>query len=63
MNTAATLPCSHSEQTVRPEDLPLCCPPRNESLWNAHPRVYLALNEDGEAVCPYCSTRFRLGEN
>ncbi len=61
MNTTASqTPCSHRERTVRVEDLPVCCPPRDESLWNAHPRVYLAPNEQGEVVCPYCSTRYRL---
>jgi uncharacterized Zn-finger protein len=29
-------------------------------LWNAHPRVFLDLTDTGEALCPYCGTRYRL---
>lgn len=41
-------------------DLPLQCPMPDMLKWNAHPRVYLPLDEQGEAQCPYCSTRYRL---
>jgi uncharacterized Zn-finger protein len=29
-------------------------------LWNAHPRVYLPIQKTGEALCPYCGTKFTL---
>ena len=29
-------------------------------LWNAHPRVYLPIQKTGEALCPYCGTKFVL---
>jgi uncharacterized Zn-finger protein len=29
-------------------------------LWNAHPRVFLPIETTGEALCPYCGTRYRL---
>jgi len=42
------------------EDLPLHCPPPGDSLWNAHPRVYLPLQPGVEARCPYCGARYLL---
>ena len=41
-------------------DLPLHCPLDSQKLWNAHPRVFLPIEETGEARCPYCSTVYRL---
>ena len=46
--------------TVRWEDLPLSCPMPGMYLWNSHPKVYLPLQETGEAVCPYCGAEFHL---
>jgi uncharacterized Zn-finger protein len=40
--------------------LPLSCPLPNQKLWDAHPRVYLPIEESGEASCPYCGTHFIL---
>ena len=45
---------------ITAEDLPLTCPMPNMSLWNAHPKVRLALDDDGEAHCPYCGTHYKL---
>ena len=41
-------------------DLPLSCPQANQKLWNAHPRVFLPIEESGEATCPYCGTQYAL---
>lgn len=41
-------------------DLPLSCPQPNQKLWNAHPRVYLPIEDSGEASCPYCGTHYVL---
>jgi uncharacterized Zn-finger protein len=41
-------------------DLPLHCPTPAMQLWNAHPRVFLPIETTGEALCPYCGTRYRL---
>ncbi|MGB5260602.1 MAG: zinc-finger domain-containing protein [Gammaproteobacteria bacterium] len=41
-------------------DLPLHCPMDGMSLWNSHPRVYLAIEETGKARCPYCSADYTL---
>jgi uncharacterized Zn-finger protein len=41
-------------------DLPLSCPTPGQKLWNSHPRVYLPIEETGEASCPYCSAVYQL---
>ncbi len=41
-------------------DLPLSCPMPGQKLWNAHPRVYLPVEDSGEASCPYCGTHYVL---
>ncbi|MBI5780229.1 MAG: zinc-finger domain-containing protein [Rhodocyclales bacterium] len=48
------------ELTVRAEDLPLHCPLPGEPVNLLHPRVFLDPTAEGEAVCPYCSRRFRF---
>jgi uncharacterized Zn-finger protein len=45
---------------VTHQDLPLCCPMPNMTVWNSHPRVYLPIEETGKAECPYCSAQFLL---
>ena len=49
----------HIEVTAA--DLPLHCPTPSMMLWNAHPRVYLPIQKTGEALCPYCGTKFIAG--
>ncbi len=52
--------CTERTHQVISADLPLCCPRHDERVWDAHPRVYLAIDEaTGEAICPYCDTRYR----
>ena len=41
-------------------DLPLHCPLPGMSLWNSHPKVYLAIEKTGDAKCAYCGAVFRL---
>ena len=43
---------------VGDEDLPLHCPTPAMMLWNTHPRVFLDIERTGEAMCPYCGTRY-----
>jgi len=45
---------------VTQADLPLHCPTPATALWNAHPRVFLLIEQSGEAVCPYCGTLYVL---
>jgi len=42
------------------ENLPAFCPNPSMPVWNHHPRVFLDLGPQGEAMCPYCGTRYRL---
>ena len=45
---------------VTATDLPLHCPMPSMVLWNAHPRVFLPIESTGEALCPYCGTKYTL---
>jgi uncharacterized Zn-finger protein len=45
---------------VRHNDLPLSCPMPGMYLWNSHPKVYLPIEESGEAMCPYCGAQYYL---
>jgi uncharacterized Zn-finger protein len=45
---------------VTRKDLPLHCPMPESYLWNSHPKVYLPIEETGEAKCPYCSASYEL---
>ena len=42
------------------DDLPAACPNASSSLWALHPRVFLDVVNEDEAMCPYCGTRYRL---
>ena len=48
----------HIEVTAA--DLPLHCPTPAMLLCNAHPRVFMPIEKTGEALCPYCGTRYTL---
>ncbi|NIV17513.1 MAG: zinc-finger domain-containing protein [Woeseiaceae bacterium] len=45
---------------VRARDLPLSCPMPGMYLWNSHPKVFLPIEETGEAKCPYCGAEYVL---
>ena len=45
---------------VTSDDLPLHCPMPSMLLWNSHPRVFLPIEDTGEALCPYCGTHYVL---
>ena len=45
---------------VKPADLPAFCPNPAMPVWNHHPRVFLDVAKAGEAMCPYCGTKYRL---
>lgn len=51
---------AHVQVRVKLEnaDMPLSCPLPNMAVWDLHPRVYLALDKNNEAMCPYCSTYY-----
>lgn len=54
--------CTELSVEITSADLPLSCPMRGMQVWNAHPRVYLPLEEPGMVVCPYCNTKYILKE-
>ena len=51
---------AESRYEVTRADLPLSCPMPDMAVWNSHPKVYLPVEETGEAKCPYCGAEFRL---
>ncbi len=53
-------PNAKNHYEVTRKDLPLHCPMDGMSLWNSHPRVYLAIEETGKAKCPYCGAEYTL---
>jgi uncharacterized Zn-finger protein len=40
--------------------LPIHCPMPGSSLWNSHPQVYIPVEVNGSAKCPYCGCEYRL---
>ncbi|PIQ43783.1 MAG: hypothetical protein COV52_04830 [Gammaproteobacteria bacterium CG11_big_fil_rev_8_21_14_0_20_46_22] len=48
------------QYTVSSASEAVCCPPKDCRVWDAHPRVFLELDEHGRAECPYCSAIFQL---
>ncbi len=53
-------PNAQNHYEVSVEDLPLSCPMPRMSLWNSHPKVYLSIEQTGEAKCPYCGAEYTL---
>ena len=51
---------TESRYEITRADLPLSCPMPDMAVWNSHPKVYLPVEETGEAKCPYCGAEFRL---
>ena len=60
----ATLKEPNAQHTyhVTRGDLPLHCPMPGMSLWDSHPRVFLPIEETGQARCPYCSADYILDD-
>ena len=52
--------CAQGRQEITLADLPLSCPPQEDRMWDAHPRIYLPIEEVGKCVCPYCGTEYVL---
>ena len=60
-NNESLQPANAQERyEVRRDQLPLSCPTPEQKLWNSHPRVYLPVEETGEASCPYCGAHYSL---
>lgn len=52
--------CAQEEVEITHKDLPLSCPERSKRIWDAHPRIYMPIEETGKSKCPYCGTVFVL---
>lgn len=55
--------CTEKSYIVHHHDLPLSCPTDEMELWNAHPKVYLPIEQTGKEVCPYCGSCFILQDD
>jgi len=53
---------SNTQKTrlVNNNELPMSCPTSEDKTWNLHPKVFLKFNDNGEACCEYCGTKFKL---
>lgn len=56
----STLNEKDREVAVTAHDLPLHCPQPGAPLWARHPRVFLDVLKNDEALCPYCGTKYRF---
>lgn len=55
-------PNDRNRYEVTRADLPLHCPMSGMRLWDSHPRVFLPIEEQGKAKCPYCGAEFVLAD-
>jgi len=53
-------PNAENRYEVSHADLPLSCPMPGMALWNSHPKVFLPIEAEGVAKCPYCGAQFSL---
>lgn len=60
--TGGEQPNAQTKYEVSQDDLPLHCPLPNMSLWNSHLRVFIPIEDTGEAHCPYCGALFVLSQ-
>jgi uncharacterized Zn-finger protein len=62
IHTGTALPNDKPTYEITKAQLPLHCPLPEMSLWNSHPRVFLAIEDapDGKIRCPYCGTEYIL---
>ncbi|HET7923191.1 MAG TPA: zinc-finger domain-containing protein [Gammaproteobacteria bacterium] len=58
--TGQQAPNARRHYDVRRSELPLHCPTQGMSVWNSHPRVFLPIEDSGEAKCPYCGAEYTL---
>lgn len=52
--------CQAPYKEITEQDLPLSCPSRLTRVWDAHPRVYLPIEDTGKEICPYCGAQYIL---
>ena len=52
--------CTSTHYEVTRDQLPVSCPMPDSRVWDAHPRVYLPIEETGQVICPYCDAEYTL---
>ena len=62
MSATSTTSQPFDRIVVNSSDLPVYCPGPNSPLWSMHPRVYIEIEKNGIASCPYCSATYQLQE-
>jgi uncharacterized Zn-finger protein len=62
MSNESSSTCQFKVIHVNSKDLPLSCPMPSMTLWNAHPKVYLPIQDSKQEICPYCGTKYQLDE-
>ncbi len=55
-------PNAKERYEVTKDDVPVHCPMPGSSLWNSHPQVFIAFDEQGHGKCPYCGAEYILRE-
>ena len=61
-NLALSVPNAENSYQISVDDLPVHCPLPGSSLWNSHPQVFIALDDNGHGKCPYCGAEYQLGK-
>jgi uncharacterized Zn-finger protein len=56
----SALPAGTPVVELAANELPAFCPNPSMPLWASHPRIFLDVVNESEAMCPYCGTRYRL---
>ncbi len=55
-------PNAKERYEVTKDDVPVHCPMPGSSLWNSHPQVFIAFDDEGHCKCPYCWAEYILRE-
>jgi uncharacterized Zn-finger protein len=55
--------CSYRLHEVTEKDLPLSCPMPGQRIWDAHPQVYLPIEQEQRVTCPYCDAEYVLKQD
>ena len=45
---------------INAKDLPAYCPNSSMKKWSSHPRIFLNIDDNGKAKCPYCGTQYQV---
>jgi uncharacterized Zn-finger protein len=58
--TGLRQPNAQNRYEVSRSELPVHCPLPGSSLWNSHPRVFVAFDSKGHGKCPYCGAEYLI---